>query len=242
MSHHKKQHKQAKAQRKQQRKLAKKRKQAVKRRNRQAAIRERATIRAALATPAMHNQCGKCTACCTVIGVEELGKPHHRPCPHVTEDGCAIYDHRPPSCRGFGCLWLDTPGADESCRPDKLGIVFTLDSKPQPDGDALCLEVWEVREGAMKSKYVRELARHLERQLKVISATCWYPANTPVPVRYAIDPARWPEDVQYGNRFDPIRMERRGRDLFCRGDTAGIPALPIAKMAPGNISESSSPS
>lgn len=220
------------AQRNKQNKLAKERKLAAKRRHRQAALRARAAIRDIWAIPAVpttlttQNRCEKCTACCTVIGVEELGKPHHRPCPHITENGCAIYDHRPQSCRGFGCLWLDTPGADESLRPDNLGAVFTLRTKSLPVGFALFLEVWEVREGAMKTKRVRDFARSMEVKQEMISATYWYPANVPVPVGYAIDADRWPEDVQYGNRHGSIRLDREGgRDFVYRGDTAARPAI-----------------
>lgn len=235
------------AQRNKQKRLAKQRSQAIKRRHRQETLRVRAAIRdiwaitAVPATLTTRNRCGKCTACCTVIGVEELGKPHYRPCPHVTENGCAIYDHRPPSCQGFGCLWLDIPGADESLRPDNLGAVFTLDQKTLPDGNALFLEVWEVKEGAMKAKRVRDLAGSVDRQQRMISATCWYPANVPVPVRYAIDADHWPEDVQYGNRYDAIRLDRQGgRDLVYIGDTVARPAIPTGNAEEADSPESSS--
>ena len=238
----------AKANRSKQRKLAKRRKQAIKRQHRQEALGTRAAIRAVPAKPAMptanasaRNRCGKCTACCTAIGVEELGKPHYRPCPHVTENGCAIYAGRPPSCRDFGCVWLNIPGADESLRPDNLGVLFTLDAKPNPGGCALFVEVWEVREGAMKTKLVHDLARSIDQRKVLISATCWYPAGIPVPVRYAIDGERWPEDVHYGNRYDAIRMDRQGKhDLVYRGDAASRPALPSRNVDAGHLPESSS--
>ena len=69
--------------------------------------------------------CGNCTACCTVLAVEELQKPMRWACEHVACSGCQIYDARPHACREFNCLWLrGAISGDESRRPDKLGMLI----------------------------------------------------------------------------------------------------------------------
>jgi hypothetical protein len=69
--------------------------------------------------------CGECTACCTVLAVDELRKPMRWACEHIACNGCRIYDERPQGCRDFDCLWLrgEIVG-DESRRPDELGVIF----------------------------------------------------------------------------------------------------------------------
>lgn len=98
------------------------------------------------------NSCGDCTACCTVIGVEELGKGNFCQCPHLTESGCSIYEKRPTSCRAYACVWrlgvfelakdeihsrYEKEGptwwesfspSQSQYRPDKLGVLFTISS------------------------------------------------------------------------------------------------------------------
>src|SRR5665213_2690643 len=73
-------------------------------------------------------ECGECTACCTVIAVHELQKANNQACCHLG-DGCRIYPTRPDSCREWSCLWLNggLPG-DDLRRPDRLGLVFSLDA------------------------------------------------------------------------------------------------------------------
>ena len=70
-------------------------------------------------------KCGKCTACCTVLGVPELEKKHQTPCVYEKTDscGCSIYDDRPATCKGFYCAWRLGLGTYDD-RPDKIGVVF----------------------------------------------------------------------------------------------------------------------
>jgi hypothetical protein len=69
--------------------------------------------------------CGDCTACCTVLAVDELKKPMRWACEHIVCHGCRIYDTRPQGCRDFDCLWLRGEiSGDESHRPDRLGVIF----------------------------------------------------------------------------------------------------------------------
>lgn len=67
--------------------------------------------------------CGGCTACCTVMGVEELNKPNHVECQHVSAGGCSIYETRPESCKAFQCMWRIGIGTMEQ-RPDLIGLVM----------------------------------------------------------------------------------------------------------------------
>jgi hypothetical protein len=109
-----------------------------------------------LNTTVNFRSCGDCQACCTVVGVQELSKPHWTRCRHQCGTGCAIYEERPRSCRGYSCLWaaglLD---GDERRRPDRLGIIFDLRtaehtaSNSVRPGDRVVIQVWEVWPGAL---------------------------------------------------------------------------------------------
>lgn len=76
----------------------------------------------------MKRECGSCTACCTLMWVEELEKPERVPCPHLCAKGCGIYETRPGSCGAFLCLWLwDEQGLlREDDRPDKSGVMLFI--------------------------------------------------------------------------------------------------------------------
>jgi len=85
--------------------------------------------------------CGDCTACCTAIGVEELGKPYACPCHHLCGKGCGIYKDRPESCKAFGCLWLDG-WAGPAMRPDKSGIILFFQKKTDGIPELAIFELW----------------------------------------------------------------------------------------------------
>jgi len=75
---------------------------------------------------AMKNRCcGPCTACCFSQAVGEINKPAFESCPHVGQDGCAIYNKRPSGCRAWSCLWRLGLLTNKD-RPDSLGIVFDV--------------------------------------------------------------------------------------------------------------------
>jgi hypothetical protein len=81
--------------------------------------------------PAVGRQCGTCTACCKVVGVEELNKPQNKWCTHChIGHGCMIYDTRPEGCKRFECLWLrgQTP---EDLLPKDCHVVLdaTMDGR-----------------------------------------------------------------------------------------------------------------
>lgn len=70
-------------------------------------------------------KCGLCTACCTVLGVPEISKPHQTKCEHQCGDGCTIYEDRPSTCKGFFCAWR-LGYFTEDDRPDRVGVVFAF--------------------------------------------------------------------------------------------------------------------
>ena len=80
-------------------------------------------------------ECGGCTLCCTLLGVNELSKPAGQQC--VFEDrgrGCRIYAERPQVCRSFQCLWLRDPALlpNDDQRPDRSHVVFWLPKDAEP--------------------------------------------------------------------------------------------------------------
>lgn len=70
------------------------------------------------------NSCGECTACCTVLAIQELGKPPGKDCKYLATWGCGIYNSRPGTCREFRCGWLNGLGGAGQ-RPDRLGVVLS---------------------------------------------------------------------------------------------------------------------
>src|SRR6201996_1630917 len=78
--------------------------------------------------------CGDCTACCVLplIDTPELKKPEGQVCPNCSGKGCAIYDSRPDVCRTFNCAWKRIASMPPETRPDKLGVMFTLERHLPP--------------------------------------------------------------------------------------------------------------
>ncbi len=99
----------------------------------------------------MERKCGECTACCKTHGVFEIQKMAGVWCPKsVLSKGCSVYADRPGECRDFACAWL-MGFIDEQYRPDKTKIV------PEyriVTGIGTILWLWEVRKGAIRSKFV----------------------------------------------------------------------------------------
>ena len=104
-------------------------------------------------------ECGSCTACCMTHSVPSLGKKAGERCAHLTEQGCGIYETRPPECRSYFCLWADEKAEaldlPEWSRPDRIGIVLNAqghDLNKQP-----VLIAAEVEKGASRSYWVGKL-------------------------------------------------------------------------------------
>ncbi len=96
--------------------------------------------------------CGECTLCCTVMGVPDLPaapKPPGERCGHVCSRGCRIYQQRPPTCRDFACVWAQG-GLPKHMRPDKVGMVFTVDSSGE-----LLIGFWDLARPQLWLRTVR---------------------------------------------------------------------------------------
>ena len=78
--------------------------------------------------------CGDCVACCQVLNIDEpdMIKPADQLCMHCTGAGCSIYDSRPQVCRDWDCVWRRIDSMPLETRPDKLGVLWTLDRRPEP--------------------------------------------------------------------------------------------------------------
>jgi len=89
---------------------------------------ERGPETAARERRAAARSCGTCSLCCTVLRVDELGKRAGEDCRHQCgEQGCGIYETRPPICRSYQCLWRQG-GLEEDERPDATGGIVDLES------------------------------------------------------------------------------------------------------------------
>jgi hypothetical protein len=142
--------------------------------------------------------CGPCSLCCTLLRVDELGKPGGAPCVHQRAGraggACAIHPDRPGVCRAYRCLWL-AGGLADADRPDRLGAMLDLLS----EGGAAVLVIREARAGAFDgSPRLREIAES-------------YRATLPVRVVEAGDP--WDPDRPFrlllpGGEEQRVRGER----------------------------------
>lgn len=75
--------------------------------------------------PETHKECGACSLCCKLLGIEELSKPQGTWCPHCAKpSGCTIYDRRPQECRDFACGWLENPALGPDWQPSRCKIVL----------------------------------------------------------------------------------------------------------------------
>lgn len=99
--------------------------------------------------------CGDCTACCTIIGVHELGKPYYQTCKRLEGYGCSQYARRPPSCRRYRCLWLQGLGRE---RPNVSGVLINPTDSP-------FLDCYETRAGGWSAgkQEVVQIARQFPR-------------------------------------------------------------------------------
>jgi hypothetical protein len=74
-------------------------------------------------------ECGECTACCESLEINapSLRKPANVLCPHNTGSSCRIYAERPDVCQTWYCLWRRIDALPEFTRPDKIGVMFSLE-------------------------------------------------------------------------------------------------------------------
>lgn len=77
-------------------------------------------------------QCYPCNACCggwltATINGQKIAPG--KPCVHVSEKGCGIYEKRPDNpCRVFECGWLKNPEMPDHMRPSECGAIVLLDN------------------------------------------------------------------------------------------------------------------
>ncbi|WHO38000.1 YkgJ family cysteine cluster protein [Sphingobium sp. AP49] len=78
--------------------------------------------------------CGDCTICCTILTVDtpDFKKSAGTPCAHLTGHGCGIHAVRPHICRTWFCAWRRVAGIAEEARPDRSGILVSLDFVREP--------------------------------------------------------------------------------------------------------------
>lgn len=77
--------------------------------------------------------CGSCTACCQVLEVQALAKPAGILCAHSTGASCGIYRDRPPACATWYCLWRKIGALPDALRPDRSGVMLSLETDPTAD-------------------------------------------------------------------------------------------------------------
>jgi hypothetical protein len=77
-------------------------------------------------------ECGECIACCKFVEIPELKKPADVLCQHCTGHSCGIYDSRPSICRSWYCVWRVEKELSDELRPDRCGVMFSLDGDAQP--------------------------------------------------------------------------------------------------------------
>lgn len=71
--------------------------------------------------------CDGCTACCEGWLTGDVhGKYMYsgNPCHYKKQNGCAIYDDRPPMCTDFRCAWLDDGEVPEWMKPNLSKVIM----------------------------------------------------------------------------------------------------------------------
>lgn len=118
----------------------------------------------------MGKSCGECGMCCKLLAIQSLDKPAGAWCGHFKRAaGCGVYEERPPACRGFVCLWLDSEKLDEAWRPDRAKFLMYTEK----DGQRLNVIVDPNHPGAWKREpYYRRLKAMSELALGGASWWC----------------------------------------------------------------------
>lgn len=78
--------------------------------------------------------CGTCVACCVITRVEapNFVKEAGVMCVHCSGRDCTIYEDRPAPCRTFYCLWRRVGTMPDTLRPDRTGVMFTIERVAEP--------------------------------------------------------------------------------------------------------------
>jgi Fe-S-cluster containining protein len=162
-------------------------------------------------------ECGECTLCCKLLGVESIGKDAGVWCAHCTSrHGCAIYDSRPEECRNFICAWLQSPALDERWKPSACKFVVS----PEHGGMKLKVAVDPARPDAWRKEpfysyfknWIRESASRGAELIVVIGkrAIVVLP-DRDVDLGLCGDDERVVIariDTPYGPRFDALKLHK----------------------------------
>lgn len=104
--------------------------------------------------------CGPCNVCCVDLTIDEpaLRKPQGIRCPNARPDnGCAIYQDRPHTCRTFFCGWRMMKWVKPTLRPDTSGVLFNLRQAGRPDDPtAMGVVLTLLRKEALKAEGLAE--------------------------------------------------------------------------------------
>ena len=106
-------------------------------------------------------ECGECTLCCKLMGIDSLDKPAGVWCAHCRPArGCGIYEGRPQECRNFICGYLLMPEVDERWKPSVCKFVISA----QDNGMKLKVAVDPSRPDAWRKEpfysYFKNWIRH----------------------------------------------------------------------------------
>jgi hypothetical protein len=107
-------------------------------------------------------ECGSCTLCCRVLGIDEIAKPQGEWCPHCdVGKACRIYETRPQECRDFYCGYQLLPFVDGKWFPARSKMVVY----PAPDGRSLAIHVDPRRPDAWRGEPYHSELRAWARQV-----------------------------------------------------------------------------
>lgn len=77
-------------------------------------------------------ECGECHACCAgVLRGNAYGNKFggdNGTCRFLVNKECVVYKDRPESCKKFQCAWTQNIFDDDDMRPDKSGILVTIET------------------------------------------------------------------------------------------------------------------
>jgi hypothetical protein len=148
--------------------------------------------------------CGACSLCCTLLRVDQLGKPGGTRCSHQRSNGpgCGIHAARPAICRAYRCLWLQG-SLEEEDRPDRLGAVLDL----RPVGESLRLEIKLAEPGAFgASPRLRAIAERYRGSLPVRVTDLAAPLDPDAPFRVLL-----PDGEEQRVAGERVTLLRNGR-------------------------------
>ncbi|MBS0295328.1 MAG: hypothetical protein JSR45_03390 [Proteobacteria bacterium] len=79
--------------------------------------------------------CGDCYVCCEITTINDpaLQKPEGQLCVNCHGGLCAVYEHRPKTCRDFHCLYRHLGDLPEAMRPDRCGVMFSTRRETNPE-------------------------------------------------------------------------------------------------------------